>query len=168
MIKGYKCFNKDFTNRYGTKFEVGKTYHCNNEIKFGNNGKGFHMCERLEDTLRYFDAMDDEVIICEVTGSGNLVEGKDDYYEYYNMYSCEYLTIDKKLSREEIRDYGLKLSSYRAKRFVSSYHLNPFELQIFKDKFKYDSDIYKTILYYQEGQTDIYSKSQHLIRTKMI
>lgn len=25
-IIGYKCFNEDFTNRYGEKFEIGKTY----------------------------------------------------------------------------------------------------------------------------------------------
>ncbi len=168
MIKGYKCFNKDFTNRYGSTFEVGKTYHCNGEIKFGNNGNGFHMCKRLEDTLRYFDAVDDEVIICEVTGHGKYAEGKDDYYEYYDMYSCEYITIDKRLSRDEIRDYGLNLSYHRAKRFVSSYHLNPSELQMFKNKFQDDIDVYKAILYYQEGQTNIYNKNEVKIRERML
>ncbi len=59
---GYKCFNSDLTNRYGSKFEVGKTYHAKGDIKFGNNGNGFHMCKNMEDTLRYFDAFNDNVL----------------------------------------------------------------------------------------------------------
>ena len=31
-IKGYKAFNKDMTNMYGKKFEVGKTYSVNGKI----------------------------------------------------------------------------------------------------------------------------------------
>ena len=57
-------FNDDLTNRYGTKFEVGKTYHANGDIKFGNDGNGFHMCKNIEDTLRYFDAFNDNIRIC--------------------------------------------------------------------------------------------------------
>ena len=48
MIKGYKCFNKGLINRYGKKFEVGKIYHQDGDIKFGINGNGFHMCSNLE------------------------------------------------------------------------------------------------------------------------
>ena len=65
MVLGYKCFNEDLTNRYGFKFEVGNTYKVDGIIKFGIDGNGFHMCERLEDTLRYFDAMNLDVSVCE-------------------------------------------------------------------------------------------------------
>ena len=36
MIEGYKCFNADFTNQYGKKFEVGKIYTATGKIKFKN------------------------------------------------------------------------------------------------------------------------------------
>ena len=55
---GYKCFNENLTNRYNTKFEIGKIYHVNGNIKFGNNGNGFHICKNLEDTLRYFNSFE--------------------------------------------------------------------------------------------------------------
>lgn len=97
---GYKCFNDDLTNRYGTKFEVGKTYHANGDIKFGNDGNGFHMCKNIEDTLRYFDAFNDNIRICLVYGFGEFNEYDDEYNGYYDMYSYEYLTILKELSRE--------------------------------------------------------------------
>ena len=61
MIEGYKCFSEGLVNRYGVKFEIGKIYHTENEVKYQYNG--FHMCANLEDTLRYFDAMDDTVDI---------------------------------------------------------------------------------------------------------
>lgn len=70
MITGYKCFNKDLINRYGMQFEVGKIYSVNGNISFGNNGNDFHMCVRLEDTLRYFDSFTQEIDICEVIGYG--------------------------------------------------------------------------------------------------
>ena len=47
-IIGYKALNSDFTNRYGFKFEIGKTYKIYNEVKFGNDGNGFHFVEILK------------------------------------------------------------------------------------------------------------------------
>ncbi len=82
MFIGYKCFNKGLINRYGTKFCIEKTYHCDKQIKFGNNGHGFHVCKRLEDTLRYFDAMNKEVDICIVECYGKYDKQEDDYYDY--------------------------------------------------------------------------------------
>lgn len=63
-VLGYKCFNKDLTNSYGTIFEIGQIYTIQGDIKFGTKGNGFHMCKRLEDTLRYFDGIHNEVSIC--------------------------------------------------------------------------------------------------------
>ena len=44
---GYKCFNKDMTNRYGVAFLVGGIYSSDNVPKFGNEGHGFHFCKNL-------------------------------------------------------------------------------------------------------------------------
>ena len=60
---GYKCFNENLINRYGTKFEIGKIYHANGNIKFGNKGNGFHLCKNLEDTLRYFKSFNYKINI---------------------------------------------------------------------------------------------------------
>ena len=159
MFEGYKCFNKGLVNRYGFKFEEEKIYHCEGEIKFGNDGNGFHVCKRLEDTLRYFDAMNGEIDICEVNCYGNSDEGKDDYNEYYDMYAYEYMVIKKILSREEIIDYAIKLNEIRAKRFISLFKLTDEEIVLFKEKFKKNNLILNTIAYYQEGNKDAYNNS---------
>lgn len=153
---GYKCFNDDLTNRYGTKFEVGKTYHANGDIKFGNDGNGFHMCKNIEDTLRYFDAFNDNIRICLVYGFGEFNEYDDEYNGYYDMYSYEYLTILKELSREEIINYALNICEYRLKRFISLYKLNIDEIELFKSKFYNNDNILKCIKYYQENNEDVY------------
>ena len=56
MIKGYKAFNSDKTNRYGFPFESGNTYSVDGEIKFGNEGNGYHLCTSTSDVFRYVDA----------------------------------------------------------------------------------------------------------------
>ena len=149
-IYGYKCFNRGLINRYGKQFEVGRTYHMDGEIKFGNDGNGFHMCMNLEDTLRYFDAMNNDVDICRVKGSGKFCKGIDEYNGYYYMYAFENMYIEKQLIREEIIAYGLNLHEMRAKRFVSQFKLTQDEIAIFKEKFKKSYIVLDTIAYYQE------------------
>ncbi len=155
---GYKCFNKNLINRYGQKFEIGKTYHTDGNIKFGNNGNGFHMCLRLEDTLRYFDAINDDVDICLVKCYGKYAKGEDDYYDYYDMYSFENMYIIKLLTREEIIDYALKLYGYRAERFISLFKLTEEEIEIFKEKYQCNPNILEYIAYYQEGDKEIFER----------
>ena len=102
-INGYKSFDKYHKNRYGIYMEEGKTYHTDGIIKFGINGNGFHFCKYLEDTIRYQMEKDDELInpvIAQVTGFGKIVETNDKVYDYYNLYSAEYITINKFLSRK--------------------------------------------------------------------
>jgi len=155
---GYKCFEKGLINRYGKQFEVGKKYHTEGEVRFGFEGGGYHMCEKMEDTLRYFDAMNHEVDICLVEGSGNTASGYDTYYDYYNMYSVEYLEILEKLSREEIIEYALNLSPMRVKRFIFSFRLTYPEIEMFKEKFAYDTEVLDCIAYYQEGNKDVFEQ----------
>ena len=97
--RGYKAFNADLTNRYGVPFIEGGKYSVDGPAVFGNSGNGFHFCERLEDTLRYFDAMNDDVKIAEVIGSGKMVEANDEYYGYYDMFSATELEVIRILSR---------------------------------------------------------------------
>ena len=53
----YKAFNDNLTNRYAMKFNVVnkklKSFHINNLKNYG-----YHMCETIEDTFRYFGAME--------------------------------------------------------------------------------------------------------------
>ena len=161
-VIGYKCFNKDLTNRYGMKFEVGKTYVDNGIIRFGDKGHGFHMCERLEDTLRYFDAMDGQVSICLVKGSGTIVEEYDDFNGYYNMYSTSVLEIIKELSRDEIIDMAILFNEIRVERFLSCFRLNDYEISLFKDKFANNYSVISYIGYYQENDYNAFKKKVKL------
>lgn len=155
---GYKCFYSGLINRYGIRFDIGKTYYTNGEIKYGNKGNGFHMCSNLEDTLRYFDAFYDYVDICLVEGYGKTDCFEDEYNGYYDMYACEYLRIIKVLTREEIIDYALNLNEMRVKRFISQFKLNKEEIELFKNKFSKYPDVLNCIAYYQENKKDVYMK----------
>lgn len=155
-IKGYKCFNKNLINRYGKKFEVGKIYISSGVLKFGNNG--FHMCKNIEDTFRYFDAFNNDVDVCLVSGSGKIIEYSDEYYGYYDMYCVEKIKIIDNLSREEIINIGLDLNKERVKRFVSLFRLTNDEIFLFKEKFEKYVEVLDAISYYQEGNTKIYKK----------
>ena len=119
MVQGFKCFKKGLINRYGMIFELGKVYHDDKEIKFHQSG--FHMCTNLEDTLRYFDAFNEEVDIASVIGSGKINKYDDEYNGFYDMYSVEYLQVCHVLTRDEIMNYVLDLPPMRVKRFISLY-----------------------------------------------
>ena len=160
MIFGYKCFDKGLINRYGFKYEVGKSYHNNNTLKFGNNGNGFHMCLNLEDTLRYFDAWNKDVDICYVLGYGDYIKYDDEYYGYYDMFVFENIKILKLLSREDIINYALRLNEIRVQRFLSSIKLSENENKLFLEKYNKSSDVKKRILYYQYGKNNIYNHKE--------
>ena len=150
-IIGYKCFDKGLINKYGKKFSVGKIYIMPGAIKFGINGNGFHMCKRIEDTFRYFECFENEVDVCLVKGSREIIEYSDDYYGYYDMYSVQKIEILKQLSREEIINEGLNMCDLRVKRFVSTLKLTEEEINLFKETFKDNLSVLDAIDYYQEG-----------------
>lgn len=159
-IKGYKAFNKDITNRYGIAFEEGMSYYSSGKPKFGNTGNGFHFCENLEDTLRYFPAMDEEIRIAEVTGFGDIVTENDEYYGYYDMHASSNIRIDKILDRQEIIDIFLddKVSDQRLLRFVSLFKLTEKEMEAFIDKRSSCGLLIPTLEYYQCGDKDAFSR----------
>lgn len=164
-IKGYKAFNKDHTNRHGMIFESGKTYRVEGDISFGNNSlAGFHLCKKLEDTLRYFPAMEDEIAIAQVTGRGDFIEYYDNYYGYFDMYAVRELTIDKFLSRSEIIKkflFDKDMYTDRVCRFTEGFKLTDKEIELFKLRYGNDSKIMDFISYYQEGKKDTFEKKYY-------
>lgn len=156
-IRGYKAFNEDLSNRYGAEFKAGEIYQVTGPVAFGTRGNGFHFCKRLEDTLRYFDAMEGNVQIAEVIGRGNIAEYYDDYYGYYDMYAASELEVVKVLSREEILVPYLISANYdRVKRFVSGFRLTFDEKEMFRTAFSDRKDILQAIAYYQDGIKNTY------------
>lgn len=158
MIKGYKAFDENLQNRYKNQFEIGKIYHCFGDAVYGNNGNGYHFCLKLEDTLRYVDAINGEVKIVAVLGYGNIVKYDDEYNEYYDMYAATSIELLHELSREDIIDYVKNISPYRVKRFIQGYKLTEEEIKFFKNKYYNDSEIIDAIAYYQENNYEVYKK----------
>ena len=165
VIKGYKAFDNGLINRYGKKFELEKTYTTNGKISFGNNGNGFHFCKNIEDTLRYFDGVDGDIVIAEVTASGDIAQYEDEYNGYYNMYSARNIRIDRIVDRKELVEMFLTeiYSEERIKRFIQLFKLTEEEIKIFKEHYKNSIRIINALKYYQEGKTDVYEKAlRHL------
>lgn len=159
-IEGYKSFNKGLITNYNDVLEVGKKYTIAGEIKYHQNG--YHFCKHLEDTLRYCDAMNEEVDICKVIGSGDIDEGYDDYYGYYYLYAASELEIVKKLTREEIMDImidPINVPDLRIKRFIEGYKLTNDEIERIISV--YPSSLVKEVIdYYQRGDKDVFIKSR--------
>ena len=162
VVKGYKAFNNDKTNRYGKKFIVGQVYHNNNDLKFGNNGHGFHMCTSLCDVFRYFGS---DANVAKVIGFGNCICYDDEYYGYYDMYAVANLYIEKFLTRDEIISEMLNSSNFEIKKFLSTFTLNDIEKNLFLEKFKNNEEMTNLILYYQFG-VNVYHKDNSLKRSK--
>lgn len=158
-VKGYKAFNKDATNRYGKPFTEGETYFVEGPVSFGNNGNGYHMCTALSDVFRYVNAMTEEALVAEVTGSGSHVKMDDEYYGYYDMYAVERITIDKFLTRDEIIDKMLNSSPFQVRKFLSTFGLSEEEKILFVKKFRNDREILKCLLYYHFGCKQIYEQN---------
>lgn len=154
MIKGYKIFigNKNcFVNNYKKMFEVGKIYEVRERIH--PKDSGYHFALRLEDTLRYGNAKEEEFVLCEVTALGNIVEYEDEYYGYYDLYVTDKIRIDKILTRNEIIDYALKLPDYRLIRLIATMKLDDEEVKLFLNR---ETEVLKYIDYYHYGNKDAF------------
>jgi len=91
IIKGFKGFNKDLTCN-GFKYEEGKEYIHNGEVKICNSG--FHFCENPLDCLYYYRLNDS--IFHEVEGSGKIDKEKNSDTKI----SCSNIKIGARLSIE--------------------------------------------------------------------
>ena len=156
-IIAYKAFDEGLVNRYGDKFEVGKIYRVNGDIKWGNYGNGFHMCLYPENCFRYFDTSQ-KIDLALVRGFGQMQCYDDEYNAYYNMYVCEGMEILKIYTREEVLDMMLSLDGDRLKRFLITNGLSIAEVEMFRDVFKDNEEILNCISYYQEGKKDTFVK----------
>ncbi len=160
MLIGYKSFNKGLINNYGKPFEVGKTYSTIGPIIAGNNGNGFHMCEHMEDTFRYFHEEGD-FDVCLVRGSGLSDYKYDEYYDY-EMYAFQTIEILRLLTREEIINYGLDLRDNRFKKYISTIRLNSEEIECFEKRLVATNCPIELqhLDYYQKGEEDAYVKEK--------
>ena len=165
-IKGYKAFDNGLINRYGRKFEIDETYTTTGDISFGNNGKGYHFCKNIEDTLRYFDAKTKDIVIAEVTGSEEIVTFNDEYNGYYDMYSARTIKIDRIIDREELIEMFLTkiTSELRVMRFIQLYKLTSLEIERFKTRYHKSINILNTISYYQESKLDTYKNQDKIYK----
>lgn len=158
--KGFKGFNEDMTNRYGEHFEEGKTYHVDKKIGFGNDQYGYHFCENIEDIFRYFDCSKG-IKVARVTASGNMVEGRDEYYEYFDMYSAETIHIDHVMTREEIILEILNRTPLQACRFIrTGFKLSDEEDAMFRSRFhgKEGNIVDDYLDYYSRGDKEAFSR----------
>ncbi len=150
MVSGYKVFNKGIINKYGVSFEEKKAYRLDiskHDVKYGKYG--YHFTKRLEDGLRYFDGLNEDLVIAKVKSLGNVLESYDDYYEYYNLYVTDYLYID----------YMINTTFPRLERFIQGYKLTESEIA-YLTNYDLDKSVQKAIEYYQYGNKDAYVKSR--------
>lgn len=154
-MHGYKCFNSDMTNIYGDKFELGKKYFLKGELKIGTRGNGFHIAENLEDTLKYYGALNPDIVVCEVFGSGDMLSDWDDYYGFLK-YAVSELEIVRIIPREEIIQMALQFNEDRAFRFVQLFKLTEEEIKLFDSRYAKYIRVLKAIEYYQKGNKNIY------------
>ena len=164
-IKGYKALTKDMESRYGDKYEIGKTYTVEGPLKFGFggiHGRGIHFCTRLEDTLKYFDIEDEDIIIAAVTSLGDVDEFCEEDQDYSLMYAARTLRFDRIVPREEIVDMFLFTPYYRTERFLQFFKLTKEEIELYKYVYQDDSYISNIISYYQENKKDVYEKKHKL------
>ncbi len=151
VVYGFKIFNNDLSNRYGMKFELNKIYEINGKIEWGIKGNGFHFCSYLEDTFRYYDAMNTKVQVAIVKGFGEIKEFSDEYYGYYDMHVCSKIIIQRLLEHSEIINYLYKLldsnNRNRVLRFISGYKLSKAEIKnvllLAKTNDFYNIDLYE-------------------------
>ena len=154
-IVGYKAFYKGLFNRFEEKFEIGKRY----VIDYKYRNYGYHFCKNMEDVLVYYRGEDIE--ICEVIGSGDIINYHNDYYGVYDVYASSEIEIVRKIDREEIINMVLNMNPFsvdRVVRFVSLYVLTYDEIKLFEDRYaKYDG-VMDAINYYQKKDKKVYKR----------
>ena len=87
---GYKAFNRDLTCR-GFQYEIGKTYSIQGLPILCQ--KGFHFCENIADTYRYYP-MSDNTRICKIEAIGEIVTENNIKYCTNKIKILEEITND--------------------------------------------------------------------------
>ena len=161
IIKGFKSFNHGLISEYNFTFKENTCYHLDGKIKYQKNG--FHFCERLEDTLRYYTAMKDDIDIARVVGFGKVIKQEVEGYtvDDYEVLVASDIKILNVMSRKEIIDEMLSHQSNfdRMSRFISLYKLTEEEIQVLKSSLEYEG-LNKYIDYYQYGDKDAFTRKR--------
>jgi len=90
-VKGFKCFNKDFTcNNF--QFKVGKTFKHEGKIELCK--EGFHFCKDLQNVFKYY-GFDSTNHVCEIEASIEVIDGDDKSV-------CRQIKIIRELSWDEV------------------------------------------------------------------
>ena len=84
-------YQSDFKNNAGLQCKVGQILETTKPIAPKQNGYDF--AKRLEYTLRFGNALQEDVVICEVTSLGDVIEYEDEYNDYFELYVTSKLRI---------------------------------------------------------------------------
>ena len=164
-MDGYKCFNSNFTNNSNELIKPNTTYVLQDKLKIKKNG--FHFCKRLEDTLRYFDGLKEDIIICKVKALGDIIWYEDNYYDYYDIGCTNKIYISNPLSREEIMSYADNLIDTRFIRFIQEYKLTKEEKEYFKNKYINNRLVINYLKYYQEDDLEVFEREYNNRKSRL-
>lgn len=97
--KYYKAMNSDLTGRFGTQYEVGKTFYTGDD----DDWTWFHYTDNITDTLHFYHTSD--VRFCEVKPLGKIVNfGR--IHPYY--WTTNRIEIVREIPRDEIYEMLLE------------------------------------------------------------
>ena len=128
----------------------------NNMIRNIANKNPYTINLYLEDAFRNYN--DSSIYLVEGKGEGRHVPDLVD--EFLERYDFEEIKILKKMTREEIVEYGLRLDGKRLERFLSYFKLTDEEKDLFVNNFDKNSDEMYAIRYYALGQKNAF-KERH-------
>lgn len=151
MVQGYKAYKKGLINQLGEKHEIGQVYSIPG---FSHSNEGLCFSRNIEDTLRYYNGLEEELDIALVEGIGEIHEFYDDYYETTSLAPAGLRPL-RVLSRTEIIDYALRLDEARMCKMIAGYRFNDGELILFEDKGEKVNDY---IDFYQRGDRGAFTK----------
>ena len=163
-VVGFKAFNKGLITRQGEQLELKKIYEIEEHPSFGK--RGFHMCENLEDTLRYFDC--DNIDICRVEGYPEIVKYVDDYNVSGEMYSCQKIKLTHIMTEEEIIEEADKMNMFSFHTFSSLYKLNEEQIKYFVEKYINENWILENIIYHYYDKTIYEQRQKQLLNHKQL
>lgn len=147
-MKGYKALETGLVNRYGFQYEIGNTYILDGDLEWRKNG--FHFCSYPEDTLRYVNGYNDNIVIVRVDGSGQIIAYDDEYYGFYDMYASSIMKILRVVPRKEVFNQIINSGvNRRIERFITLTKLSEEEKKIILNMYP---DIEPLIKYYQNEE----------------
>ena len=142
-IEGFKAFNKGLITNQGDKLKLNKIYEIKGTPIFRR--KGYHICENLEDTLRFFDC--ENIDICRVIGYPEYAVYWDDYNESGKMYSCQKIQLTHILTEKEIIEEAKKMNQFRFYTFSAFYPLKEEQIKYFLEKYIDNNWILSNLIY---------------------